>query len=140
MSEQASTPRPVAAFVCSLIAGLWMLLARGMMSGMGWGGMHDGGTRSPMGDWMWNRCLGGRFVSPMGWPWPGAVFGVVVLAGAILVYSKPQQRVLGGLLILVGSTITLVWGAGGIVPGALGIVGGMLALLSIEPAKPVDNR
>ena len=33
------TEQPTVAFVLSLLAGLWMLAAGGMMGGFGWGGM-----------------------------------------------------------------------------------------------------
>ena len=43
------TEQPTAAFVLSLLAGLWMLGAGGIMGGLGWGGM--------MGGW---QGMGGR--------------------------------------------------------------------------------
>jgi hypothetical protein len=37
------TEQPTAAFVLSLLAGLWMLGAEGMMGGFGWGGVMGAG-------------------------------------------------------------------------------------------------
>lgn len=52
--------RPTVAFVLSLLAGLWMLAAGGMMGGFGSGGMMGGGARP-----VWDGSLaGGRTVMP----------------------------------------------------------------------------
>lgn len=43
--EQIQRPeQPTAAFVLSLLAGLWMMGAGGMMGSFGWGGMMGDGT------------------------------------------------------------------------------------------------
>lgn len=74
-----------------------------------------------------------------GWSWPwGAgwyyivliniVSGIVVLIGALMLYSRPKQAHMWGTLVLVFSIVSLV-GMGGFMIGAiLGIVGGALAI------------
>jgi hypothetical protein len=43
-TQMQRTEQPTVAFVLSLLAGLWMLAAGGMMGGIGSGGMMGGGT------------------------------------------------------------------------------------------------
>ena len=73
------TEQPTAAFVLSLLAGLWMLGAGGMMGGFGWGGMMRGWQG--MGGWMWGRDARSFGVW---WPWFGLFAGIVVLIGAVM--------------------------------------------------------
>jgi hypothetical protein len=131
MSEgQAQTSeKTIVAFVLSLLAGLWMLSAGGMMGGFGWGGMmgrqYGMAHWQGMGDWMWGR---GMHAFGMSWPWFGFVGGIVVLIGAIMLYLRPEQRRSWGLVILVISALDVFAGIGGLLAGALGVVGGVLAL------------
>jgi hypothetical protein len=112
-----TTEQPTVAFVLSLLAGLWMLGAGGMMGGFGWGGM--------MGGWMWGRGLG-RF--GVLWPWFSVFAGIVVLIGAVVLYVKPQQRRGWAVVVLVASALYFFVGMGGLLAGALGVIGGVLAL------------
>lgn len=58
----------------------------------------------------------------------GLVAGVLVLVGAVMLYSQHQETVAWGVIILVFSVLSL-FGMGGFLAGAvLGIVGGALAL------------
>jgi hypothetical protein len=58
----------------------------------------------------------------------GIVSGVVILAGAIMIYGHPTKVASWGALILAFSIISL-FGMGGFFFGAiLGVVGGILAL------------
>lgn len=138
MSEQKPrADRPTAAFVISLIAGLWMLGTAGMMSrsymyGHGWGGgmMHDGGHGGAGAyDWMFRRHAtmhgyGGGAL----WSWIGVAAGIAVLIGAAALYSSPAGATGWGIAILVASLIALLAGAGGLLAGVLGIIGGILAI------------
>ena len=116
------TEQPAAAFVLSLLAGLWMLAAGGMMGGFGWGGMMGG---QGMGGWMWGR---GVRSSGLWWPWFGIFAGIIVLVGAAMLYVKPEQRRSWGVLILVASALNIFLGMMGLLAGTLGVVGGVLAL------------
>jgi len=126
MSEGHTPEKPVVAFVLSLLAGLWMLSAGGMMGGFGWGMMGGGIAHwQGMGDWMWGR---GMHAFGMSWPWFGLVAGIVVLIGAVALYVKPEHRQSWGLVILVISALDVFVGIGGLLAGALGVIGGVLAM------------
>ena len=121
--------RPTAAFVLSLLAGLWMLSMGGMMGGFGRGMMGGPnatyGYHRMMGGWMWGS---GMHAFGMSWPWLGVVGGVVVLIGAVMLYVRPQQRWGWGLVVLIVSAIDFFVGMGGLLAGALGVIGGALAM------------
>ncbi len=58
----------------------------------------------------------------------GLVTGILVLAGALMLRSRPEQASTSGVIILVFSIVSL-FGMGGFFIGAvLGFVGGLLAL------------
>jgi len=120
------TEQPTAAFVLSLLAGLWMLAAGGMMGGFGWGGMMGGWHSGMMGGWMWGRT--GIRGFGVWWPWFGALAGIVVLVGAVMLYVKPEQRRSWGVVILVASALNIFLGMMGLLAGTLGVIGGVLAL------------
>lgn len=72
-NEIQKSEKTTAAFVLSLLAGLWILAAGGMMGGYGWGGMMGrygwGGMRDGslgMHNWMWGQRTGSF---GMWWPW-----------------------------------------------------------------------
>lgn len=130
-----NTSRPTAGFALSLIAGLWMLFAGGMvgmgyMGGHGWGdhmmeGDHHGGGY----DWMWqhHQMMHG-YGGGMLWGWTGVIAGLLVLIGAILLYTRPATTRAWGVVILIASAVALLAGAGGFLAGVLGVVGGILAV------------
>jgi hypothetical protein len=115
--------QPTAAFVLSLLAGLWMLAAGGMMGGWGGGGMMGGWHG--MGGWMSGRGMGNFGVW---WPWFGVFAGIIVLVGAVMLYVRPEQRRSWGVVILVASALNIFLGMMGLLAGTLGLVGGVLAL------------
>ena len=58
----------------------------------------------------------------------GLVSGVIVLAGALMLRIKPEQRHAWGIIIVVFSAISIL-GMGGFLVGAiLGVIGGVLGL------------
>ena len=118
------TEQPTAAFVLSLLGGLWMLAGGGMMGGFGWGGMMGGWQG--MHGWMWGR--GGIRGFGLLWPWFGIFAGIIVLVGAIMLYVKTEQRRSWGMVILVASALYMVVGMTGLLAGTLGVIGGVLAL------------
>lgn len=94
--QQVATPeRVTAAFILSLLAGLWMLSVGGMMRGLGFGGMMGGGYEHfhHMGGWMWGS---GMHALGMSWPWLGIVAGIVVLIGAAMLSSVLCNGAFGG--------------------------------------------
>ena len=115
----------MAAFVLSLIAGLWMLTARGLMVGIG----LNIAIRSR---WPWPhhmiRGAGDLIPTFWLWPWFGVIAGIVVLVGALMIYSRPAKAQGWGTAILIASAINLIAGMGGFLAGVLGIIGGALAI------------
>jgi hypothetical protein len=122
--EIQRTEPPTAAFILSLLGGLWMLASGGMMGGFGWGGMMGGWQG--MHGWMWGRS--GIRGFGLWWPWYGMVAGIAVLVGAIMLYVKREQRRRWGMVILLASASYLVFGMMGLAAGTLGVIGGVLAL------------
>ncbi len=119
-AEQAQArQKPTAAFILSLLAGLSMLGTGWMVSAMGAGG--------PPG-WMWSPGMMRGFPPALWWPWFGLVAGLVVLIGAVILYSNPAQARTWGIVILIASGLNFLIGMGGFVSGTLGIIGGALAL------------
>jgi len=128
----------VAAFVVSLIAGIWMLAMGGMMGWGNMGGWSGGGhmttTTGPAGgagygDWMWQHHemmhgYGGGIM----WSWIGFAAGIIVLVGAVAVYTRPVAARNWGIVILIVSAVDLLAGVGGFLAGILGIIGGILAI------------
>lgn len=131
--------KPTAAFILSLLAGLWMLGAGGMMYGMG--GMMSGRGPGFLDETsgIWGYCLGYgmmRTAGPGLWfPWFGPLAGVVVLIGAVTLYTKPEQSRTWGLVIIVIAAINLFVGMGGFLAAALGILGGALAMSWKAPSR-----
>ncbi|MFQ6090895.1 MAG: hypothetical protein ACE5LD_05600 [Candidatus Bipolaricaulia bacterium] len=121
--DSSNTERPVAAFVLSLLAGLWMLFAGGMVFGSGWGLGAMGGMMG-RGGWMWGHGM----VGSLWWPWFGVVAGIIVLIGAAMLYAQPKQGPAWGTVILIASALNLFLGMGGVLASLLGIIGGALAL------------
>jgi hypothetical protein len=124
------------AFILSLIAGLWMLGTGGMMGGFGMGGMMRGPAGSGysqyhmygwrgMNGWMWGR---GMHAFGLWWPSFGVAAGILVIAGAIILYTNPRQQRGWGVVILTVSALDFFLGMGGLVAGALGVIGGILAI------------
>jgi hypothetical protein len=125
-TDRSSTEsKPTAAFVLSLIAGLWMLATRGMAAGVG-------GRMIMRFPWFWYhrmfRGAGDMAPSLRIWSWLGAVAGILVLIGAAVIYTRPQETPTWGKVILIASAVNLIVGLGGFLPGILGIVAGVLAI------------
>ncbi len=60
---------------------------------------------------------------------------MVIVAGAIVLYLRPHQRVSWGVAILVAAVISLLFGGGGLVGAVLAIVGEILALTWHAPGQ-----
>lgn len=64
----------------------------------------------------------------------GLIFGIIVLVGAILLWTNPNTHVAGGILVLLFSIFSLVIGGGFIIGFILGLVGGILGIVWKPPA------
>ncbi len=129
--------KPTAAFILSLVAGVFILLGGGALSMMasyigqygnqygygmmgrnwGWGGMMGTGFG------MWGFAFGAMGVL-------GIIFGVIVIISAIMLNSKPEQHSTWGSLIVLFSVLSIFGSAmGGFGIGLiLGLIGGILAI------------
>jgi hypothetical protein len=58
----------------------------------------------------------------------GLIFGILVLIGAILIYM-PGKEIIGGILVLVFSILSIFIGGGFFIGMILGIVGGILGII-----------
>jgi len=89
---------------------------------MGWSGMmHEMEEHMP---W-WNF---GDIAYIMGIL--GIIFGIIIIAVAVMLYINPTQHELWGALIIIFSVISIISCMGGMGIGLLlGIVGGILAVL-----------
>ena len=125
----SSEQKPMVSFVLSLISGIltlvggltvtylgmWRFEFMGrMMRGYGYAFGAGPGYFSP-------------FISFMGML--GIIFGLIVIASAIMLNRRPTQHTTWGILILVFSILGIFGGLGGYLVGLiLGIVGGALAI------------
>ena len=58
----------------------------------------------------------------------GLIFGIPVLLGAIMLYSKPANKKAWGIIVIVFSIPSVITGGGFIIGFILGIIGGAKAL------------
>lgn len=124
--QPQAVERPIAAFVLSLLAGLWLLAQSGMMCGWGHETCH-GHMHRWMGEW----GPGGFF--GVGWPWLGVIAGIVLLVAAVALYVRPEARRGWGIAILATSGLQLLFGMGGFLAAIMGLVAGALAALGARP-------
>ena len=122
--------RPTAAFILSLIGGIFILLGGGMMSMLGYGFR---GMMSSYGGWGYGMMRPGFGMMGLAFGATGIlglVFGVIVIISAIMLNSKPQEHTTWGTLIVIFSVLSIVGSAmGGFGIGlVLGLVGGVLAI------------
>jgi hypothetical protein len=123
------TEKSTAAFIISLIAGIFILL--GSLYTTMWGsGMMVGGYVGMMGQQAYGAMAGTWIL--------GLISGIIVLISAIMLRIRPGEATRGartcftmwGTLVLIFSVVSFFGGSmGGFLIGAgLGIVGGALAL------------
>jgi hypothetical protein len=141
----SANEKPTVAFILSLIGGIFILLGGGMMSTLGmmgsygYGGMMNGyygyGGYGMMGGSWYGPAFG--MMRGYGYePWfgmfgiVGALFGVAVIASALMLYNHPNENSKWGILILVFSVLSVfATTMGGFGVGViLGVLGGVFAL------------
>jgi hypothetical protein len=130
--------RPTAAFVLSLIAGIFIVLGGGMRSMMGsFFGPYGYGIMGGYGGFgMMGYGYSGYGYGPTSglgfglFGVLGLVFGVIVIVSAIMLNSRPMEHSTWGVLIVIFSVLSIFGGAiGGLGVGLiLGVVGGVLAI------------
>ncbi len=122
----------LASYILSLLGGV-IVLVTGLV-GLAWFG-SGGPAWGGFGGWMssmmggYHGFMGGgefglfSFASVL-----GLISGIVMIAGAIMVRSRPQDHLIWGVPILVFALVSFLDMGGYIVGGLLGIAGGALAL------------
>ncbi len=123
--------KPTAAFLLSLVAGIFILLGAALVSLMGYGFM---GMMSRFGNGGRGYGMMGQGFGMMGYGFGmlaivGLIFGAIVIISAYMLNSKPQEHTTWGTLIVIFSVISIFGSAGGFGVGLiLGIIGGVLAI------------
>ncbi len=103
--------RPVAAFVLSLIGGIIILLVGLLIGLIGFI------VTVPLGGI-------GAVIGVLGLAW-----GIIIIIGAALLYSRPEQHTAWGVIILVFSIVSWYGTLGGFFIGfILALIGGILAI------------
>jgi hypothetical protein len=134
------------AFILSLIAGILILI-----SGIFW--LVDPSLFDYIGLSGFRASVNGFFdIFGTYPPYPsligglGILFGIIVLIGAYYVYLPAAYELLGGMIVLIFSIISLMTGGGFVIGTILGIIGGILGMArtpeSVEEAviKPKDQE
>ena len=129
--------KPTAAFLLSLVAGIFILLGAALVSLMGYGFMGmmnrfgNGGRYGMMGQGFGMMGYGFGILAIL-----GLIFGAIVIISAYMLNSKPQEHTTWGTLIVIFSVISIFGSAGGFGVGLiLGIIGGVLAI-TWKPPEP----
>jgi hypothetical protein len=134
--------RPTAAFILSLLGGIFILLGGGMRSLFGFGGWGMMGNYGGYG-YGGYRGWGGMMSGYPGYGYGmmgigfgafgilGLIFGAIVIVSAIMLNRKPEQHSTWGILIVLFSVLSMLGGAmGGFGLGlVLGLIGGILAII-----------
>jgi len=114
--------KPTAAFVLSLIGGIFILLGAiavmVLMSVIG--GLMLGVGPDP------NILLIYGAV--------GLIFALIVLVGAVMLWMKPQQHVVWGVIVLLFSLFSIISTGGFFIGLILGLIGGILGIVWKPPA------
>jgi hypothetical protein len=132
------TERPTAAFLLSLVGGIFILLGGGVMSMFGPFGFGNmmGGYRGMMGGYYSGYGYGmmGGFGFGM-FGILGLIFGIIVIISAFMLNSKPQEHSTWGILIVIFSVLSIFGGTmGGFGVGLiLGLIGGILGITWKRP-------
>ncbi|MEM4717518.1 MAG: hypothetical protein QXE81_02005 [Desulfurococcaceae archaeon] len=118
--------KPTAAFVLSLVGGIFVIL--GSILVLVAGGLI--GELVPM--------VGGLFALAGG---VGLIFGILIVVGAVMINSgEPGKVKKGSILVLILSILSLFLAGGGFFIGfILGLIGGILGLTWKPPEKPAPS-
>ncbi len=115
--------KPTAAFVLSLIGGIFILLAGLLIGLIGFA------VTLPIGGF---GAVAGLL---------GIVWGIIVLIGASMLYSRPEQHATWGVIILVFSIVSWFGAIGGFFIGfILALIGGILGITWNPTSYPQQKQ
>ncbi|MEO3993529.1 MAG: DUF4064 domain-containing protein [Desulfurococcaceae archaeon TW002] len=124
--------KPTAAFILSLISGILVIITALIMFIVAsmFGSMTDKFPRMPH-----LPELIGAWITIIGFV--GLIFGILILVGAVMIYSgEPGKVKTGSILVLIFSILSLFTVGGGFFIGfILGLIGGILGLIWKPPVK-----
>ncbi len=114
--------KPTAAFVLSLIGGIFVILG-----GLLW--VSIGSVLSFLSlDIGLNATVMGVI---------GLIFGLIMIVGGVMMYVKPPQHVMWGAIVLILTIVSIPFSFAGIVIGfILALIGGILGLV-FKPSQPM---
>ncbi len=106
-----SADRPTAAFVLSLIGGIFILMVGILLGIIGFTlTIFVAGVGGILGIF-------------------GLVWGIIVILGSVMMYRNPEQHTLWGIIVLVFSIVSWFGALGGLFIGfLLGLIGGILGI------------
>src|SRR5256885_3696365 len=113
--------KPTAAFVLSLIGGIFILL----------GAIVVMAIMSAIGSFM---VIGGSADILVIYGAVGIIFALIVLVGAVMLWMKPQQHVAWGVVVLLFSLFSIITTGGFFIGLILGLIGGILGIAWKPPA------
>lgn len=116
MEGSAPVKRATAGFALSLVAGIFVILD-GLFLLVASSILKDLGVGDIAGVGLTLDVLGML----------GVVFAIIIFIGAWLIYT-PGKEMLGGILVLIFSIISIITGGGFFLGMILGIIGGALGL------------
>jgi len=119
--------KPIAAFILSLTAGIFILLGAFVISLFTFGALNmmTGMMMNMQGGISMARMMAfGPILSLVGF-----ASGIIVVTSSVMLYNKPSKSQLWGAMILAFSFVSILGGMGGLGVGLiLGLAGGILAL------------
>src|SRR5207245_3524793 len=114
--------KPTAAFVLSLIGGIFILLGAIVIMALA----------SLIGSFM--IIGGGDPALAYIYGAVGLIFAILVLVGAVMLWMKPQQHVVWGVVVLLFSLFSIITTGGFFIGLIFGLIGGLLGIVWNPPA------
>ena len=118
MATEGVVKKATVGFIISLIAGILILI----------NGLLFIGIAGMVGSIPGMDLIPGLTGMIAGFAAVGLIFAIIVIIGAILIYM-PGREMIGGILVLVFSILSIFIGGGFLIGLILGIIGGILGLL-----------
>lgn len=114
--------KPTAAFVLSLIGGIFIILGALLWIVVG----------SILAFLSMDFGLGASLAGGL-----GIVMGLIIIVGGVMMYVRPQQHVMWGAIVLILSIVSIPFSfAGAVIGFILALVGGILGLV-FKPSMPM---